>query len=295
GPGGSAQPPGAGAPRRRFRAHAEGRKAAHLGRRRAGPRAAAGQPRHEPDGDAGVPEGQRRADPRADPRPARGQGAGRVGRQREDQAHRRPLLGRHHPPPLGQARGGGSRLRAERPQARMGVKDPSLPPRIGRYEIQRQLGRGMMGVVYQARDTVLQRNVALKTISLAFAVSEKERETFEARFLQEARAAATLAHPGIVVVYDVGVDLEVGSLYMALESVGGRRLESILWGGQVLDWRESIRTVARVAEALHHAHVHGIVHRDIKPANIMILASGEPKVLDFGVAKLEGAELTAGG
>jgi serine/threonine-protein kinase len=177
----------------------------------------------------------------------------------------------------------------------MGVKDPSLPPRIGRYEIQRPLGRGMMGVVYQARDTVLQRNVALKTISLAFAVSEKERETFEARFLQEARAAATLAHPGIVVVYDVGVDLEVGSLYMALEFLRGKTLESILSAGQVLDWRESIRTVARVAEALHHAHVHGIVHRDVKPANIMILASGEPKVLDFGVAKLEGAELTAGG
>jgi serine/threonine protein kinase len=170
-----------------------------------------------------------------------------------------------------------------------------LPTKIGRYEIQRQLGQGMMGIVYQARDTVLQRNVALKTISLAFTVTEKEREAFEARFLQEARAAATLAHPGIVVVYDVGMDLEVGTPYMALEFLRGKTLESILAAGQVLDWREAIRTVARVAEALHHAHAHGIIHRDVKPANIMILASGEPKVLDFGVAKLEGAELTAGG
>jgi serine/threonine protein kinase len=170
-----------------------------------------------------------------------------------------------------------------------------LPTKIGRYEIQRKLGQGMMGIVYQARDTVLQRNVALKTISLAFTVTEKEREAFEARFLQEARAAATLAHPGIVVVYDVGTDLEAGTLYMALEFLRGKTLESILAAGQVLDWREAIRTVARVAEALHHAHAHGIIHRDVKPANIMILASGEPKVLDFGVAKLEGAELTVGG
>ncbi len=177
----------------------------------------------------------------------------------------------------------------------MGVNEPPAPTRIGRYDIQRELGRGMMGIVYQARDSVLQRNVALKTISLAFAVSEQERETFEARFLQEARAAATLAHPGIVVVYDVGIDLNVGTLYMALEFLRGKTLESVLATGHVLDWREALRTIARVAEALHHAHAHGIVHRDVKPANIMILASGEPKVMDFGVAKLEGGQLTTRG
>jgi len=167
--------------------------------------------------------------------------------------------------------------------------------RIGRYEVQRELGRGSMGVVYQAKDTVLQRNVALKTISLAFAVSESDRRTFEARFLQEARAAATLAHPGIVVVYDVGVDPEAGTPFMALEFLRGKTLESVLAAGQTLDWREALRTAARVAEALQHAHAHGIVHRDIKPANIMVLASGEPKIMDFGVAKLDTVQLTTGG
>jgi serine/threonine protein kinase len=169
------------------------------------------------------------------------------------------------------------------------------PTKIGRYEIQRELGRGAMGVVYQARDPALKRNVALKTISLAFAVSEKDRESFEARFVQEARAAAGLAHPGIVVVYEVGVDLEAGTLYMALEFLRGKTFEAILSAGQPLEWREVLRAVARVADALDHAHAHGIVHRDIKPANIMVLASGEPKIMDFGVAKLEAGELTTGG
>jgi hypothetical protein len=174
--------------------------------------------------------------------------------------------------------------------------EPGEPPKkIGRYEIQRELGRGAMGVVYQARDPTLNRNVALKTISLAVAVSEKDRETFEARFVQEARAAAGLAHPGIVVVYEVGVDLEAGTLYMALEFLRGKTFEAILSAGQRLEWREVLRATARVADALHHAHAHGIVHRDIKPANIMVLASGEPKIMDFGVAKLEAGELTTGG
>ncbi len=170
-----------------------------------------------------------------------------------------------------------------------------LPQRIGRYEIQRELGRGMMGVVYQAKDPALHRNVALKTISLAFAVSESERETFEARFLQEARAAAGLSHPSIVVVYDVGVDAGAGTFYMALEFLRGKTLEGILAAGHALEWREALRTTARVADALYHAHAHGIIHRDIKPANIMVLPTGEPKIMDFGVAKLDAAHLTTGG
>ena len=167
-----------------------------------------------------------------------------------------------------------------------------LPERIGRYEIQRELGRGSMGVVYQARDPVLQRSVALKTISKALAATQ-DRRTFEARFLQEARAAAALTHPGIVVIHDIGVD--EGTLYMALEFLRGKTLESVIAEGQPLDWRATLETGARVAEALGYAHSKGIIHRDIKPANIMILASGEPKVMDFGVAKLEGGNLTASG
>jgi eukaryotic-like serine/threonine-protein kinase len=171
----------------------------------------------------------------------------------------------------------------------------SIPQKIGRYEVQKQVGRGMMGVVYQARDTLLERTVALKTISIAFEVSAREREAFEQRFMIEARAAARLSHPGIVVVYDVGTDPETKTLYMALEYLRGKTLESILAEKQTLAWREALHTVSRLADALHHAHTHGIVHRDIKPANIMVLASGEPKIMDFGVAKLTAAQLTTSG
>src|SRR5512134_1998396 len=160
-----------------------------------------------------------------------------------------------------------------------------LPKSIGRYRIEGQLGRGMMGVVYAAHDPALGRSVALKTIDLAFGVPEAERKSFEKRFLAEARTAARLSHPGIVVVYDVGVDAQTGRLYIALEHLRGTTLEGTLAGGHPIEWRRAFRIVARVAQALSHAHAEGIVHRDIKPANIMLLESGEPKIMDFGIAK----------
>ncbi len=164
---------------------------------------------------------------------------------------------------------------------------------IGRYEIRKEIGRGMMGVVYQAHDPMLGRTVALKTISLAFAVSDQDRKTFEKRFLAEARAAARLSHPGIVVVYEVGTDVETRTLYMALEYLRGKTLEQLLALG-ALQWRDACQLTARVAEALQHAHGQGIIHRDIKPANIMVLEAG-PKIMDFGVAKIPASELTTGG
>lgn len=100
-----------------------------------------------------------------------------------------------------------------------------LPKTIGRYEVQREIGRDSMGVVYQARDPALLRTVALKTISLAFAVAEEERADFEKRFVAKARAAAALSHPCIVVVYDVGSDPATGLLYMSLEHLRGKTLE----------------------------------------------------------------------
>src|SRR5260370_17947957 len=106
-------------------------------------------------------------------------------------------------------------------------RPPAEGPRksIGRYEIRKEIGRGMMGVVYQAYDPTLGRTVALKTISLAFAVSDEDRNTFEKRFLAEARAAAGMSHPGIVVVYEVGTDAETRTLYIALEYLRGTTLE----------------------------------------------------------------------
>jgi predicted Ser/Thr protein kinase len=174
------------------------------------------------------------------------------------------------------------------------LKDPGSPSHIGRYEIRKELGRGTMGVVYEAHDPALGRTVALKTIQVPLAASAAEREEYERRFLAEARIAARLSHSGIVVVHDVSRDAEHDILYIALEHLHGRTLAEVAAEG-ALDWREALRIVARVAEALHYAHTQGVVHRDIKPANIMVLASGEPKIMDFGIAKLEAVQLTSTG
>jgi len=153
----------------------------------------------------------------------------------------------------------------------------------------------MMGVVYEARDPSLERTIALKTISAALGASPADREAFERRFAAEARIAAQLSHPGIVVVHDVGRDDASGLLFIALERLPGETLASLMGRGVRLPWGESLRIVNRVAEALQHAHEHGVIHRDIKPANIMLLPSGQPKVMDFGLAKVESAHLTAAG
>jgi hypothetical protein len=171
----------------------------------------------------------------------------------------------------------------------------TLPRTIGRYEIRRELGRGMMGVVYEALDPALGRIIALKTIQLAFAVDHERRRSFEERFLTEARAAASLSHPGIVVVHDVGQDSATGTLYIALEFLEGHTLAKVVEAGKPIEWREALGITRTVAQALHHAHTHGVIHRDIKPANIMILPTGEPKIMDFGIAKVETSHLTATG
>ena len=169
-------------------------------------------------------------------------------------------------------------------------------PRIlGRYEIQEEIGRGMMGVVYRALDPALGRTVALKTVNLLLAVPDEDRPGFEQRFLNEARIAAGLNHPGIVVVHDVGRDTGSDSLYIALEYLEGETLSERVKRDGRLQWREALRLTAKVAEALHHAHEKHIVHRDVKPANIMVLPSGQPKLMDFGIAKIPAAQLTGAG
>jgi hypothetical protein len=151
-----------------------------------------------------------------------------------------------------------------------------------------------MGVVYEARDPALERIVALKTVG-ASSLSRAERKRYEKRFLTEARAAARLSHPGIVVVHDVGRDRRSGLLYMALERLDGETLADLIASGRRLNWREVLRITARVAEALHHAHTQGVVHRDVKPANIMVLRTGEPKIMDFGIARVDAGHLTTPG
>ena len=166
--------------------------------------------------------------------------------------------------------------------------------KLGRYEIEGELGRGAMGVVYRATDPVLGRTVALKITRLGVSVPQQDRAGFERRFQEEARAAASVAHPGVVIVHDGGRDPETGDLFIAFEHLTGRTLAELATGGPV-PWREALRLVSRVAEALHYAHSCGIVHCDIKPANIMLLPSGQPKVMDFGVAMLRTSALAPTG
>lgn len=170
-----------------------------------------------------------------------------------------------------------------------------IPKRLGRYEIQDEIGRGMMGVVYRALDPELGRTVALKTVQLAWAISAEDREGFEKRFMAEARTAAGLAHPGIVVVHDIGRDAESNTVFIAMEHLQGRTLAQAMSTDGGLEWREALRISARVAEALHHAHQAGVVHRDVKPANILIQVSGEPKIMDFGIAKIPASQITTAG
>jgi serine/threonine-protein kinase len=148
--------------------------------------------------------------------------------------------------------------------------------------------------VYEAFDPVLDRTIALKTVGAA-SLSRAERKKYEKRFLSEARAAARLSHPGIVVVHDVGRDRGTGLLYMAMERLEGETIADRIESGRLRDWRETLGIVSRVAEALHHAHEQGVVHRDVKPANIMVLRSGAPKILDFGIARIDAAHLTMPG
>jgi len=143
-----------------------------------------------------------------------------------------------------------------------------------------------MGVVYEARDPLLDRTVALKVIQPA--VAPDERLAFEERFLAEARIAAALQHPGIVVVHDSGRDETTGALFIALELLRGETLADVASEGPA-PWPRVMHVVSQVARALEHAHRAGVVHRDIKPANVIVLPTGEAKVTDFGIARLESA------
>ena len=169
--------------------------------------------------------------------------------------------------------------------------------KIGRYEIEAEIGRGAMGVVHLAHDPRLKRRLAVKTYTLPQGLSREKKAEFRARFLVEAQAAARLSHPGIVTVYDADEDADRDVPYIAMEYVQGKSLREIV--DETEGPFEIERVVAMVevlAEALHVAHEAGIVHRDIKPANLLIRKSdGAIKIADFGVAKLSSSTLTQSG
>ncbi len=162
-----------------------------------------------------------------------------------------------------------------------GSVQSSLAPgtRFGNYEILQRLGAGGMGEVYRARDTRLDREVALKTISR----SQSSQPEALSRFEREARSASTLNHPNIVTIYELG---EVhGTRYIAMELVDGKTVRALLASGP-MPFRKSLAIAAQIADGLAKAHEVGIVHRDLKPENLMLSNDGTAKVLDFGLAKL---------
>lgn len=170
---------------------------------------------------------------------------------------------------------------------------PSHPPKLGRYVIERVLGKGAMGVVYLARDPVIGRQVALKTLSVPS--DAEEAEEFRQRFLREAQAAGILSHPGIVTVHDAGVDEESGLSFIAMELIEGKSLKDVIRSGRPFTYSEVAAVGGALAGALAYAHSKGVVHRDIKPANIIITHQGLVKITDFGVARLESSNLTTTG
>lgn len=153
---------------------------------------------------------------------------------------------------------------------------------LGRYEIISELGQGAMGVVYKARDPLIERMVAIKTINLSLA--QDEQEEYEARFYQEAKAAGRLSHPNIVTIYDVGKSGD--NAYIAMEFLEGRELRDILDDGRHLPVDQVLDLVAQVARGLAYAHENGVVHRDVKPANIMVVRDDHVKITDFGIARM---------
>jgi serine/threonine-protein kinase len=153
---------------------------------------------------------------------------------------------------------------------------------LGRYEIIGELGQGAMGIVYKAKDPLIDRILAIKTISLNLAMDEKDE--YEARFYQEAKAAGRLSHPNIVTVYDVGKSGDIA--YIAMEFLEGRELRDVLNEGPRLPVDQVLDIVMQVALGLAYAHEHGIVHRDVKPSNIMVIRDGHVKITDFGIARM---------
>jgi len=167
-------------------------------------------------------------------------------------------------------------------------------PMLGRYEIEKELGKGAMGVVYLGKDPKIGRIVAIKTLALAQEFEADELDEAKARFFREAETAGRLSHPNIVTMYDAGEEHDLA--YIAMEFLKGRDLVPNTKPDNLLPLPKVMSIVARVADALDYAHKQNVVHRDIKPANIMYdFETDTAKVTDFGIARITDSSKTKTG
>lgn len=167
-------------------------------------------------------------------------------------------------------------------------------PMLGRYEIEKELGKGAMGAVYCGKDPKIGRVVAIKTVALSQEFETDELDDAKRRFFREAETAGRLNHPNIVAIYDAGEEHDLA--YIAMEFLKGKDMGTYARPGHLLPLRKVISIIARVADALDYAHKQNVVHRDIKPANIMYDPETDtPKVTDFGIARITDSSKTKTG
>lgn len=171
-------------------------------------------------------------------------------------------------------------LTATVPRIDAGPKSAPTPKTIGRFTVLAEIGRGSYGVVHAAHDPVLAREVAIKLIPLAG--DAQFRNQIEASFLREAKSAAGMSHPSIVIIYDAGQTDAFA--YIAMERLHGQDLHEYLASGNRMSPRQAASMMMRLADAIHYANKRGLVHRDIKPSNIFLSRDLKPKLLDFGTA-----------
>lgn len=168
--------------------------------------------------------------------------------------------------------------------------------KLGRYEVLSELGKGAMGIVYLAKDPVIGRMVAIKTIRASnMGDDDSESREFRERFIREAQTAGILSHPNIVTIHDIGEDSESQTSFIAMEYIEGKNLKSLLVEKTTFTYDQIADMIAQVAEAIDYAHRKGIIHRDIKPANVIITTDQKVKITDFGIAKVASSNLTTTG